>query len=189
MRWARAALDLGASVTIVSAPVSLETPVGALRVEVRTAQEMMEAVLEHGADADVLLMAAAVADFRPQNVAEQKIKKGQRSPEIKLDYAPDVLKEVAKRKTESGFPRVTVGFAAESQDLVANAEKKLAEKKLEMIVANDISASDAGFAVDTNRVTLLFAGGERQELPLMSKDDVAAEVLAHVVKLLEPTIK
>jgi phosphopantothenoylcysteine decarboxylase/phosphopantothenate--cysteine ligase len=184
---AQAALDLGASVTLVTAPVSLDTPIGAQRVEVRTAQEMLDVVLEHSAEADALLMAAAVADFQPADAADQKIKKGKQLPEIKLTYAPDVLKAMAERKGESGFPKVTVGFAAESQELVANASKKLADKKLDLIVANDISASDAGFAMDTNRVTLLFAGGGRQELPLLTKDEVAAEVLSHVVQLLEQT--
>lgn len=182
---AQAALDLGAEVTLVTAPVGLAAPVGAETVQVRTAGEMLEAVLAHGANAHVLLMAAAVADFTPASPAEQKIKRGGEVPQIGLTNAPDILKAVAEQKDKLGYPRLLVGFAAESQDLLRNAEKKLKAKKLDMIVANDISAKDAGFAVDTNRVTLLFPDGEKKELPLMGKDEVAAEVLAHVLELSE----
>lgn len=182
---AQEALDLGASVTLVTAPVGIEAPVGVKKVAVRTAGEMLDAVLVHSADAHALLMAAAVADFTPSQPAEQKIKRGGNVPQIKLSNAPDILKAVAVQKDKLGLPRVLVGFAAESQDLLKNAEKKLKAKKLDLIVANDISAKDAGFAVDTNRVTLLFANGEQKELPLMGKDQVAAEVLKQVVSLSE----
>ncbi len=182
---AQAALDLGAAVTLVTAPVALEAPVGAEVVPVRTAAEMQQAVLAHSAEAHALLMAAAVADFTPASPAEHKIKRGGDVPQIELSNAPDILKAVAEQKDKLGWPRLLVGFAAESQQLLQNAEKKLKAKKLDMIVANDISAADAGFAVDTNRVTLLFADGRCQELPLMGKDQVAAEVLARVVELSE----
>jgi phosphopantothenoylcysteine decarboxylase/phosphopantothenate--cysteine ligase len=178
------ALDLGAEVTLISAPTHLETPVGAQRVDVRSTDEMLTAVLDASQEADVLLMAAAAADFQPVKTAENKIKKAQGIPEIKLEETRDILSEVSKRKAKSGFPRVVVGFAAESQNLLENAEKKLKSKKLDMIAANDISAADAGFAVDTNRITLLHASGEKEELPLMSKEQVAGVVLEKVVRLL-----
>lgn len=182
---AQAALDLGAQVTLIAAPNDLDTPAGADRLDVRTAEQMLAAVLTHAADADVLIMAAAVADFRPKDTAEDKIKKADGMPAIKLTNTADILLEVAKLKADKGFPKVTVGFAAESQDLLDNAAKKLKSKELDMIVANDISADDAGFAVDTNRVTILYADGDKQELPLISKDQVAVIILEKVTKCLE----
>lgn len=187
---AQAALDLGAQVTLISGPVALEAPVGAERVGIQTAQEMHQAVQEAVAGADVLLMAAAVADFRPSQAAREKIKKtgagGEGIPglELRLENTVDILAQVAEQKAQTGFPRVTVGFAAESQDLVENARRKLQAKSLDLVVANDILAEDAGFAVDTNRVVLLEAGREAQALPLMSKAEVAAAVLERVVELL-----
>lgn len=181
---AQAALDLGARVTLVSGPSALAAPVGATRVHVRTAEEMLAAVLEHSRAADALVMAAAVADFRPEQMAEHKIKKGGDAPVIQLAHTADILKEVAAQKQKSSGPKVTVGFAAESRDLLENAEKKLKSKGLDFIVANDVSAADAGFEVDTNRVTLLFADGTKEDLSLMSKDEVAAAVMGRVAGLL-----
>ncbi|MBI3160546.1 MAG: bifunctional phosphopantothenoylcysteine decarboxylase/phosphopantothenate--cysteine ligase CoaBC [Chloroflexi bacterium] len=181
---AQAALDRGAAVTLISGPSALAAPVGAERVEVRTAAEMLKAVLEHAAEADALVMSAAVADFRPEEAAEHKIKKGGAPPVITLTHTADVLKEVAAQKKKSGRPLVTVGFAAESQDLLENARKKLAAKGLDIIVANDVSAPDAGFEVETNRVTLLFADGSKEDLPLMGKDEVAAAVMERLAKTL-----
>jgi phosphopantothenoylcysteine decarboxylase/phosphopantothenate--cysteine ligase len=180
---AQAALDLGAAVTLIAGPVGLAAPVGARRLDVSTAQQMLEAVLAETADADALIMAAAVADFRPANPAGQKIKKEGGIPTISLERTPDILGAVAARRAESNTPRVVVGFAAESQSLIENAQRKLESKKLELIVANDICAADAGFAVDTNRVTLLDKTGA-ETLPLMSKADVAEAVLARVASLL-----
>jgi phosphopantothenoylcysteine decarboxylase/phosphopantothenate--cysteine ligase len=129
-------------------------------------------------------MAAAVADFRPISPAGDKLKKAEGIPEIRLEYTPDILEAVAEIKDRLGFPRLTVGFAAESRDLLANAQAKLRAKRVDLIVANDISATDAGFAVDTNRVVLLDAGGGQESLPLMSKAEVAERVLARVVGML-----
>jgi phosphopantothenoylcysteine decarboxylase/phosphopantothenate--cysteine ligase len=181
---AQAALDLGASVTLIAGPNSLDTPAGAERLDVRTADEMLAAVLGHSAKADALVMAAAVADFRPAKESKEKIKKDGGAPELKLAATLDILKEIAKQKSKSGYPKVTVGFAAESQNLIANAEKKLKEKKIDMIAANDISEEDAGFEVDTNRVTLLFANGEKRELPLMSKEEAAEAIVDEIAGLL-----
>jgi len=180
---AQAALDRGAQVTLISGPVHLETPVGAQRIDVVSAAEMRTAVLQAALEADALLMAAAVADYRPAAAREQKIKRGQGVPELQLEPTEDILAEVATRRKANGCPPVIVGFAAESQDLLENARAKLEQKGVDLIVANDISAPDAGFEVDTNRVTLLDAQGVR-ELPLLSKADVAEAVLGQVVGLL-----
>jgi phosphopantothenoylcysteine decarboxylase/phosphopantothenate--cysteine ligase len=134
--------------------------------------------------ADALIMAAAVADFRPTATARDKLKKEGGIPEIRLEKTPDILGAVADQKPGTGFPKVTVGFAAESRDLLENARLKLQSKKLDLIVANDISASDAGFAVETNRVILLDADGGQESLPLMSKDEVAQAVMERVAGLL-----
>ncbi len=181
---AQAALDQGAEVTLISAPVQLATPYGAQRVEVRTAQEMLEAVMAALPGAAALIMAAAVADFRPLAVAPEKIKKESGIPQIRLENTPDILKAVAEVKARAGFPLLTIGFAAESQQVLANAQKKLQSKRLDLLIANDISASDAGFAVDTNRVTLLYPNGEVEALPLLRKDEVAEIVIGKIIGLL-----
>lgn len=180
---AQAALDAGGTVTLVAAPTALTPPVGTRLVSVQTAQEMKEAVLEASAGADALVMAAAVADFRPKTAAENKLKKRDGIPQIELEAAPDVLLAVAG--LGSGRPRVVVGFAAESRDLLENAESKLKSKDLDIIAANDISASDAGFGMDTNRITLLFADGRREALPLMGKDEAAEAIIERIAVLLE----
>jgi phosphopantothenoylcysteine decarboxylase/phosphopantothenate--cysteine ligase len=182
---AQAALDLGAKVTLITGPVGLPTPVGAQRVDVQTAQQMLEAVLAAIPQADALVMAAAVADFRPKDPANQKIKKGSRIPELYLEETPDILTKVARYKIHNSFPKVTVGFAAESQNLLANAQTKLETKHLDLIVANDISATDAGFGVDTNRVILLSPGKNPEALPLMGKDQVAETIMERVIVLLQ----
>ena len=169
---------------MIAGPVALPTPVGARRIDVTTAAEMLEATQESVENADVLLMAAAVADFRPGEIAKEKIKRKKDVPEITLERTDDILAAVSKLKAKSGWPRVIVGFAAESQKLVENAQNKLKEKGLDLIVANDITAEDAGFAVDTNRVTLLHRDGSSEEFPLMTKAAVAEEVLQRVVELL-----
>ncbi len=181
---AQAAIDRGGSVVLIAGPVALPTPVGARRIDVTTAAEMFEATKESVENADVLLMAAAVADFRPSEIAKEKIKRKKDVPEITLERTYDILAAVSKLKVKSGWPRVIVGFAAESQKLIKNAQSKLEEKGLDLIAANDITAADAGFAVDTNRVTLLDRDGGSDELPLMTKAAVAEEVLQRVVELL-----
>lgn len=181
---AQVALDRGAQVTLVAGPTALSAPIGARRVDVTTAAEMAEAVLAV-ADADALIMAAAVADFRPAQVADQKIKKAA-VPLVELETTVDILSAVAERREATGRPTVVVGFAAESENLIENAREKVFRKKLSLIVANDISAKDAGFSVDTNRVTLIGSGGGVEPLPLMSKEQVAEVVLERVAGLLGP---
>lgn len=176
---AQAALDMGAQVTLITTPVCLPTPIGADRVDVQTAAEMKAAVLSAVKNADILVMAAAVADFRPAAPAGEKIKKEQGIPAISLEKTDDILAAVAETKITSGYPLVTVGFAAESSRLLENAARKLRTKRLDLIVANDISAADAGFGSQENRVTLLGPDGAQEQLPLMSKTSVAEIVLAH----------
>jgi phosphopantothenoylcysteine decarboxylase/phosphopantothenate--cysteine ligase len=182
---AQAALDRGARVTLVCGPMTLPTPVGAEPIAVTTAAEMAEAILAASAEADALIMAAAVADFRPARPAPHKIKKsGAGALHVDLERTVDILAAVAERRAHTGRPTVVVGFAAESQDLVANARDKAVRKKLSLMVANDISAVDAGFGVDTNRVTLIGEGGDVEPLPLLTKAQVAEAVIERVARLL-----
>ena len=182
---AQIALDMGAAVTLITTPTSLTPPTGACVVRVETARQMLEAVQAEAPESDALIMAAAVADFRPKTLAKDKIKKEGGIPQIELEGTEDILKTVAGQGSRKERPRVVVGFAAESRDLLENAAHKLKSKGLDFIAANDISAGDAGFAVETNRVTLLFADGHQESLPLMSKAEVAEVILERVAKLLE----
>jgi phosphopantothenoylcysteine decarboxylase/phosphopantothenate--cysteine ligase len=168
-----AARDRGAEVTLVTAPTALADPLAMEVVHVESAQEMREAILGAADGADVLAMAAAVADYRPVETSSHKIKKEDDGLVLELVRTADILAEVAQLRAGGRGPRVTVGFAAETRDLLDNARAKLERKRLDLIVANDVSATDAGFAVDTNRVTLLWADGRVEALPLMSKGDVA----------------
>jgi phosphopantothenoylcysteine decarboxylase/phosphopantothenate--cysteine ligase len=174
---AEAARDRGASVTLVTAPTSLAKPTGMDIVQVATTQEMQQAVEAAILKADVLIMAAAVADYRPKSEAKEKIKKRKAGLTLPLVRTPDILGSV-----KGNF--IKVGFAAESSDLEASARKKLSQKKLDLIVANDITASDSGFNTDTNRVTIIERKGKIDRLPLLPKREVADKVLDRVVALL-----
>ena len=182
---AQAALDAGAQVTLITTPTGLTPPVGAGVKRVETAKQMLDCVLAELADSDALVMAAAVADFRPKTQAKDKIKKEGGIPQIELEATEDILKTVSGQRSGEERPPVVVGFAAESRDLLDNAAAKLKSKGLDMIAANDISAQDAGFAVETNRVTLLFADGRRESLPLMGKSEVAETIIEQLARLLE----
>jgi phosphopantothenoylcysteine decarboxylase/phosphopantothenate--cysteine ligase len=179
----QAALDAGGSVVLITALTSLTSPVGAQVIQVRTAQEMQEAVLKEAKGSAALVMAAAVADFRPKTVAKNKLKKLDGIPQVELEAAPDILLAVANMRSKK--PQVVIGFAAESKNLIENASRKLKSKKVDILVANDISAPDAGFSVDTNRVTLLFPNAKAKVLPLMSKSEVAETLITHLGELLE----
>jgi phosphopantothenoylcysteine decarboxylase/phosphopantothenate--cysteine ligase len=181
---AEAARDAGAQVVLISAPTCLPAVYGVEMVAVRTAQEMHDAVLARATGADLLIMAAAVADYRPARMAEQKIKKDAAGNEMVLELmrTPDILAAVAGVRAAGG-PSVVAGFAAETEHLVENARDKLRRKSLDLIVANDVSASDSGFGVDTNRVTLLAPDQEPEELPLMQKFEVAERVVARAADL------
>jgi len=173
---AEAARDRGAKVTLITA-ASLPEPEGITVVPVETAVQMKRAVAKAVAKADALLMAAAVADYQPKTTAKSKIKKDSPNLSLELVRTPDILGEVKGK-----FLRV--GFAAESDNLVANAKKKLAKKKLDLIVANDITDKKSGFGVDTNKVTLIDKKGKAESLPLMSKREVADRILDRVVGLM-----
>ena len=176
---AEVALRRGARVILVSGPVSLAPPENAEFVSVRTAEQMRKAVLEHLPQATAVLMAAAVADYRPAKPAEHKIKRGSGPLTLELAPTPDILAEVAAQKGE----RTLVGFAAETEELAANARGKLARKGADLIVANDVTRQGAGFDVDTNIVTLVRRDGSASELPQMSKHDLAARLLDEVTEL------
>ncbi|MCX6010282.1 MAG: bifunctional phosphopantothenoylcysteine decarboxylase/phosphopantothenate--cysteine ligase CoaBC, partial [Chloroflexi bacterium] len=179
---AEAARDRGAKVTLVTAPTSLPEPVGIDVIQVGTTQEMRQAVENVTPRADALIMAAAVADYRPIKAAKDKIKKGKAGLTLELECTPDILGTV-----KGNF--IKVGFAAESSNLVENAREKLKQKRLDFIVANYITASDSGFGTDTNRVTIIDRKGKVENLPLMSKREVADKVLDRVVRLIPPTQK
>ena len=175
---AEAARDRGAKVILVSANASLDEPSGIEVINVKTAAEMKKAVEGAVKKADALLMAAAPADYQPEVTAKNKIKKeAKQSLTLKLVKTPDILSEV-----KGNFIRV--GFAAESENLIANARKKLDNKKLDLMVANDITKADSGFDVDTNRVIIIDKKGKAEELPLMSKREVADKILDRVKGLL-----
>jgi len=176
---AEAGLRRGARVILVSGPVSLDPPLSAEFVPVRTAEEMRKAVFEHLPQATVVLMAAAVADYRPAKPSAQKIKRGSAPLTLELAPTPDILAEIATQKGG----RTLVGFAAETTDLAENARVKLVRKGADLVVANDVTQQGAGFDVDTNIVTLVRADGSQLELPQMSKQDLATRLLDEVVAL------
>jgi len=179
---ATAARNLGAQVTLISAPTALPPVIGATTVSVSTAAEMQRAVLDHCPDSDALVMAAAVADYRSAQIAKEKLKKGDGGMILQLERTEDILQAVA---SSTDRPRVVVGFAAETKNLMRNARHKLSQKNLDMIVANDVSASDSGFAVDTNRVVFLMRDGAQNALDLMPKAQVADRIMEQVVSMLE----
>ncbi|MEN6435333.1 MAG: bifunctional phosphopantothenoylcysteine decarboxylase/phosphopantothenate--cysteine ligase CoaBC [Anaerolineaceae bacterium] len=174
---AQAALNAGADVTLITTATEIPTPVGAVIKPVETAAEMQHAVEEECQNAYALIMAAAVADFTPVHTQTQKIKKETGIPVLELQSTTDILKLIGEKKVKTGFPKKVVGFAAESQNLLANARHKLESKNLDLIIANDIMAEDAGFEVDTNRVVLIPKTGEPITLPLLSKQEVAEKII------------
>ena len=176
----QAALDAGSDVVLISAPTSLTPPSGATLIQVKSAEEMHDAVLSQISDASALIMAAAVADFRPKNSVRDKIKKEGGLGSIELTPTKDILNAVAKLKITKHLDIKVIGFAAETRDLKANAKEKLLEKKLDMIVANDIFDPEAGFGVDTNKVLLMYSDGSTEQLPLLTKDQVAEKVIQHL---------
>jgi phosphopantothenoylcysteine decarboxylase/phosphopantothenate--cysteine ligase len=183
---AEAARDMGARAMLVHAPLAVPLPPGVEAVPVRTAQEMCDVVLARQAETDILIGAAAVADFRPAEAAPQKIKKAPDQETLMLELVrnPDILGEVAARRAVLGAPAVAIGFAAETQDLLANAAAKLAAKGLDAIAANDVTEPGIGFGADDNRITLLFADGRREALPVLAKAEAAQAILDAAAGLL-----
>jgi phosphopantothenoylcysteine decarboxylase/phosphopantothenate--cysteine ligase len=179
---AAAAAARGADVDLVAAPTHLPTPPGVTRVDVETALEMRDAVLARAAGADVVVKAAAVADFRPATTSDRKVKKHDGMAAIELVPNPDILAELGRARADGAAgPTVLVGFAAETDDVEANARDKLVRKQADLLVVNDLTAPGAGFAHDTNEVVILGTGDVRVPVALASKDAVADRVLDEVV--------
>jgi phosphopantothenoylcysteine decarboxylase / phosphopantothenate---cysteine ligase len=182
---AQAAWRRGAHVTLVSGPSNLDPPVGVEVLPVESAREMYQAVLDRIGDVDVSVFAAAVADYRPVEAAPEKVKRGVVGKDLVIHLAenPDVAKETASARKRGS---VAVGFALETSDVLANARKKMEDKGFDLVVANDATEPGAGFEVTTNRVTILSFGRDPEALPLMSKDDLAEDILDRVSRLLGP---
>jgi phosphopantothenoylcysteine decarboxylase/phosphopantothenate--cysteine ligase len=176
---AAAAWRRGAEVTLVAGPTALPSPHGVRRVDAGTAEEMRQAVASAFETASILFMAAAVADYRPARAATEKLKKGGGRLVLELERTVDILSELAPRKG----PRFVVGFAAETENVLANAERKVREKNLDLIVANDVAGAQTGFEVDTNAVTIIDRSGHHEPVPLMSKDAVADRIIDRVIAL------
>jgi len=176
---AAAAAQRGAKVILISGPTSLETPKDVERVDVRSAQQMHESVTRYFAASTMAILAAAVADYRPSEQAAEKIKKSSVSLSISLEPTIDILADVAKAKGE----RLIVGFAAETENVAANARKKLVSKNADLIVANDVTAEGAGFDHETNIVTLFSRDGRDLPLPKLTKAEVAQRILDETIRL------
>jgi len=182
---AQAASDRGADVVLIHGPTSLGKIYGVEDVAVESAEKMHAAVLEAVSDADALIMAAAVADYRPATSTAHKIKKSDRGMNLNLVRTQDILSAVAEKRDENNRLKAVIGFAAETESIVANARDKLNRKRLDLIVANDVSSDDSGFSVDTNRVTLIDSAGKADELPLLQKQEVAEIIIDRLMGLLE----
>ncbi|WP_275805045.1 bifunctional phosphopantothenoylcysteine decarboxylase/phosphopantothenate--cysteine ligase CoaBC [Desulfurivibrio dismutans] len=181
---AAAARRRGASVTLVSGPGSITPPAGVELIPVVTATEMHQAVCQRVDNTDIMIMAAAVSDYRPAHYEPHKIKKGATDAALPLVSNPDILRELGERKKSAACFPLLVGFAAESENHRDEGQRKLTSKNLDLIAINDISAEDAGFAVDNNRVTLLDRNGAVEELPLLSKEEVAHRILNTILRLI-----
>jgi phosphopantothenoylcysteine decarboxylase/phosphopantothenate--cysteine ligase len=181
---ARASKRRGAEVILVSGPTRQTIPMGIAYYGVRTAEEMKEAVFENRSECDVIIKAAAVSDYRPRETAPHKIKKGSdETAALELVRNPDILAELGKLKEDN--QGLLVGFAAETEELLANASGKLKEKNLDIIVANDVSREDSGFESDTNLVKIIYRDGTSEDLPMMTKDELADLILDRVKALWE----
>ena len=169
---------MGAKVTLVTGPTNIEIPFGISEViKIKSAGQMYEAVTSRFDEMDIVIKSAAVADYKPKNISDSKIKKSDSDLVLELDRNKDILFELGKLKTK----QVLVGFAAETDDLIANAQKKLAKKNLDFIVANDLKQEGAGFAGDTNIAKLLFADGNIVELPIMTKNQLSKEIYDKII--------
>ena len=177
---AAAAAAMGAEVVLVSGPSALPQPKGVRLIRIESAAEMQSAVLAEFSDSQIVVKAAAVADYRPQQAAQHKIKKDSSHLTLVLEKNPDILAELGKLK-QAG--QLLIGFAAETQDLIAHAKGKLERKRLDMIVANDVSLPGAGFNSDTNIVKLLYADGRQEEMPQMEKSELAVRIWEKIIAL------
>jgi len=179
---AKMAMRRGADVILIAGPTSLPLPGRDIKwVPVWTAEEMRKAVFNYLEGSSVVIKAAAVSDYRPKVISQKKIKKGGSDTTLVLERTKDILEELGKKKGN----RILIGFAAETEDLIANAKKKLVEKNLDFIVVNDVTQPGAGFGLDTNQVKILYPSGKVRDLPLMAKEEVSQFILDDVVDLLE----
>ena len=175
---ARVAQASGANVTLISAPTNLNKPNGVNLIEVKTAQEMYQQVTTYQAEQDIIIMAAAVADYRPKNKRQQKLKKGSQNLIVELERTTDILQQLGINKNEQ---QLLVGFAAETEDVLSNAQEKLAKKQLDFIIANDISKSEVGFASDNNQVTIISENQEK-EIEKADKLKIASDIFAYIME-------
>lgn len=178
---AQAALDMGADVELITTLEARAVPYGANVIHVNTASELKDEVISRVADVDVLIMAAEVADFRPKETRKHKIKTGKTLPQIELEFTEDILSAVSELRAETKSPKLTIGFAAESQNMLENANQKLNSKRLDMIVANNILTAEEEANPDSNRVTILYTGGEVEPLALMEKYDISVAILERIM--------
>jgi phosphopantothenoylcysteine decarboxylase/phosphopantothenate--cysteine ligase len=176
---AEAARERGAAVILVAGPTGLQPPQGVTMVPVTTAAEMGRAVSDHLNQSDIVIMAAAVSDFRPASSFDRKIKKKEAPSTIQLEHTEDILATIGNIPGD----RLLVGFAAETEDVVDNAVKKMKEKKLDMIIANDLLKQGAGFGTDTNIVTIIERSGAQTDLPIMTKKQIAAFIMDKIMEL------
>lgn len=176
---AKAARNRGAEVTLISGPVNIEAPAGVNCINVYSAEDMYNAVINNVDNMDIVIKSAAVADYKPMNKSNIKIKKSEDDLSIKLTRSKDILKEIGNNKKK----QIIVGFAAETNDIVENAKLKIQKKNLDMIVANDVLSHNAGFGVDTNSVKIITKNGEVLEIPNMPKSDVAHSILDAIIKI------
>jgi phosphopantothenoylcysteine decarboxylase / phosphopantothenate---cysteine ligase len=180
---AEAAIRRGAQTVLVSGPVDLQAPEGADWVPVRTTEEMRSAVLERASQASVVIMAAAVADYRPADVQTQKLRRGEGRLTLEFEPTPDILAELGRAPATERSRRILVGFAAETGHVADGARAKLASKGADIIVANDVTQDGAGFGTETNVVTLFFRDGRELPLPKLSKLDTANRILDSVLEI------
>ena len=179
---AKMARRRGAEVILVTGPTSLPLPQRDIKwLPVRSAEEMRKAVLTHLERVSIVIKAAAVSDYRPKTISQRKIKKDDSDTTLALERTKDILEELGKKKGN----RILIGFAAETEDLIANAQKKLREKNLDLIVVNDVTQPRAGFGLDTNQVKIIYPSGKVRDLPLMSKEEVSKLILDDAVHLLK----
>lgn len=177
---AQEALNRGARVTVITGPAEVQPPTSATVIQVQTAQEMHDAVLNNLADADVIIGAAAVADYRVENPPSQKQKRNGSGLNLQLTENPDIIAMVGSNKKNG---QIAIGFAAETNDLIANAQAKLKKKHLDMIVANVVGVPNSGFGSETTDARILFANGDVEELPVLYKHELAERLMNHIVSL------
>jgi phosphopantothenoylcysteine decarboxylase/phosphopantothenate--cysteine ligase len=176
---ARAAIRRGAQVVLVSGPTALDPPAGARVIAITTAAQMHKAVLDEFPKCTMVIMAAAVADYHPAELSPSKLKRGKGALELRLEPNPDIIKQLGEQRDG----KMLIAFAAETEDLLANARKKLREKKVQMIVANNVAEEGSGFDGDTNIATIVDCHGAARSLPLMTKDELADQILDHFLEL------